>query len=458
MKSIDARLSTVPQPVPEAELSGNGQPALVPENAREEVGSVVVLTLFWEHRVFLWKCAVWGFAVAVAVALLIPKQYQSTTRLMPPDNQSSSGMAALATMAGKPGAGLASLAGNLLEMNNSSDLFVEILRSRTVQDRIIGRFDLRKVYGKRYWEDARGKLAKNTSISADHKSGVISITVTDHDPNRAAQIAQGHVEELDRLVSEVSTSSARRERIFIEQRMASVKNDLSEAERQFSEFASKNATLDINEQTKAMVQSASLLQGQLIAAQSELEGLEQIYTDNNVRVRSLRARVEELKRQLEKMGGKDPSLVSDGAKSDELYPPIRKLPLLGVQWADLYRRVKIQETLFELLNQQYELARIQEAKEIPVVRVMDEANVPEKKSFPPRSLLVLLLTSLSLVGGLGWVYGVWRWQHINNGDPRKTFALDVWKSASEQSRKVVARLPLNGNRSVLFHDSGETKR
>ena len=134
-----------------------------------------------------------------------------------------------------------------------------------------------------------------------------------------------------------------------------------------------------------------MLQGQLIAAESELQGLQQIYTTGNVRVRSLRARVNELQRQLDRISGTDASLASDGADSPpNSYPSIRKLPLLGVEWAELYRRTKIQETVYELLNQQYELTRIQEAKEIPTIRVIDPANLPEKKSWPPRLLIIMV--------------------------------------------------------------------
>src|SRR5437762_6827455 len=130
-----------------------------------------------------------------------------------------------------------------------------------------------------------------------------------------------------------------------------------------------------------MVEAAAVLQGQLIAAQSELQGLEQIYTANNVRVRALKARVGEIQRQLEKFGGTDALLTQDNTASsqDEIYPSIRKLPLLGVQWADLYRRMKIQETVYELLNQQYELTRIQEAKEIPTIRVIDPPERSEER-------------------------------------------------------------------------------
>ena len=161
-------------------------------------------------------------------------------------------------------------------------MFIGLIHSRTVEDHIVDRFVLQRVYwtrnrySMRFKQDARGTLEKNTVVDEDRKSGVISITVTDRSPQRARDIAQAYVEELDGLLAQVSTSSARRERIFIEQRLVTVKRDLEYAEQQFSAFASKNGAPDIKEQAKAMVESASVLQGQVIAAQSELQGLEQI--------------------------------------------------------------------------------------------------------------------------------------------------------------------------------------
>ena len=124
--------------------------------------------------------------------------------------------------------------------------------------------------------------------------------MTDNNPKRAAAIAGSYVDELDTLMAELTTSSAHRERVFLEQRLAGVNQDLETAEKEFGQFASKNATLDITEQGKAMVMAAATLEGQLIAAQSELEGLKQIYTDSNVRVRSVEARISELRKQLQK--------------------------------------------------------------------------------------------------------------------------------------------------------------
>jgi capsule polysaccharide export protein KpsE/RkpR len=296
--------------------------------------------------------------------------------------------------------------------------------------------NLQKVYWSRYKQDARKKLDSRTDVSEDRKSSVITLAVVDRSPQRARDLAQVYVEELNHVVSQVSTSSARRERMFIEQRLTSVKSDLEDAEKQFSVFASKNSALDIKEQTKAMVGAAGELEGQLIAAQSELQSLEQIYTDNNVRVRSLRARVDELKRQSEMLRGTDASLASDATQPDQMYPPIRKLPLLGVEWADLYRRMKIQETVYELLNQQYELARIQEAKEIPTVNVIDPANLPERKSWPPRLMIIVLLTVLSVAGAVVKIVGAERIQSLEPDDPRRQWAIRAAESLSQLRNRI----------------------
>ncbi len=420
--------------------SGNFQP----QNTSHQADVVEWLWLLWKRRKFLARVTLCGLVLSTMIAFLIPKRFDSTTRLMPPDSQSSAGMAMMAAMAGggSGGLGLGSMAGDLLGMKSSGALFVDILGGRTVQDRLVDRFDLRRVYHQRYWEDARKTLAQYSAISEDRKSGIITITVVDHDPQRAAQLAQAYVEELDRLVAEVSTSSARRERVFIEQRLQSVKQGLDEASRQFSEYASKNTTLDITAQGKATVEAAARLEGELIASQSELDGLEQIYTKNHVRVRAMQARVDELRSELHKMGGESTgppvgqSLTADKDSNQE-FPSIRQLPLLGVKWSDLYRETKVQETVYELLTRQYELAKIQEAKEIPTVKVLDAAVVPEKKSAPSRLFIMVLGSLFALSLGIVWVVGATTWESIDPEDPRKQLGTEMFATtASVWSRWI----------------------
>ena len=339
------------------------------------------------------------------------------------------------------------LAGDFLGLKTTGALFIGILRSETVEDRIIDKFDLKSVYGVKRMQDARRQLEENTEISEDRKSGIIAIGVTDHNRERAAAIAQGYVDELDRLVVELNTSAAHRERVFLEERLKSVRQDLDTSAKEFSEFASKNTAIDIKEQGRAMVEAAATLQGHLIAAQSELEGLRQIYADTHVRVKAVRARIAELQKKLEQMGGGD---LSDTGNSEgsTLYPSIRKLPLLGVTYAELYRNNKVQETIYELLTQQCELAKVQEAKETPSVKVLDGAKLPEKKSFPPRLLIMFLGAFFAMMIGTVWILAKAGWESIDSGHPGKQLAQDAYVTIKAD----LGLAPVNGTRLHQVRD------
>lgn len=413
---------------------------------------VARLALLWQERRFLFRCAAIGFVCCTILVLLIPVRYTSTTQLMPPDQVGQGLATTLAALTKGSGSELGSIGSELLGLRTSSDLFIGVLHSRTVRDALIDKFDLRKLYGLSKIEDARKRLSNQTDISSDRKSGIITIKVMDHDKQLAAAMAREYVEQLNQIVVTLNTSSAHKERVFLETRLGQVKQDLEAAEKDFSKFASQNAALDVKEQGKALIGAAAELQGQLIAAQTQLEGLRQIYTNENVRVRSLEARIAEYKRQLQKLNGSDgtsrASTSQDesqsGEQEQELYPSIRKLPILGVTWADLYRETKVQEVVFETLTKQYEIAKVEEARETPSVKVLDVADVPEKKSFPPRTLFTLLGTSLILIGASGWVLWRHHWQQIDTDDPRKVLALDVLHTV--KAVPVVSRtLGLFGN-------------
>jgi uncharacterized protein involved in exopolysaccharide biosynthesis len=398
--------------------------------AREEpIRILPYLQLLWQRRRFLLRAMVSAFLASVLIAILIPNRYHAVTRLMPPDTQSTTGLGMLAAMAGKAGTGSGvsgfggGIASDLLGVKSSGALFVGIVGSQTVQDRVIREFDLERVYGNSKIEDARNNLAEHTDIFEDRKSGIITIGVTDRDPKRAAAVAHAYVDELDRLVAQVSTSSARRERIFLEERLKTVKAELDTTAKTFSNFASKNTAIDIPAQGKAMVEAAANLQGRLIAAQAELSGLQQIYTNNNVRVRSAEARVNELQKKLTELGAGDPG--GNSKEEGALYPSIRRLPVLGMTYADLFLQTKIQATVFELLTQQYETAKVQEAKEIPSVKVLDTAIVPTKKAFPPRMLLTILGTLLGLGVAITWTIAKTHWDAVEPTNPRKVFATEV---------------------------------
>jgi uncharacterized protein involved in exopolysaccharide biosynthesis len=420
----------VPGIAPERGIDETPETALFVETQEQPTSLLPYLQLLWQKRRFLWRATLSALLVSTLVSILIPSSYHSVTRLMPPDTQSASSLGILAALSGKAGTGAglggfsgAGIASDLLGVKSSGALFVGIVGSQTVQDRLIRDFDLQRVYWDSKIEDTRNDLAKHTDVAEDRKSGIITIGVTDRDPKRAAGMAHAYVDELDRLVARVSTSSARRERIFLEERLKTVKSELDTTAKNFSNFASKNTAIDIPAQGKAMVEAAANLQGRLIAAQAELSGLQQIYTKNNVRVRAAEARVNELQQKLTELGGGD--IGGDSKEASALYPSIRRLPILGVTYADLFLQTRIQATVFELLTQQYETAKVQEAKEIPSVKVLDEAVVPTKRSFPPRLLLTTLGTLLGLAVAMMWVVAKTRWDAVDASNPRKVFATEV---------------------------------
>ena len=364
----------------------------------------------WQRRRWLARVIGVGVLVAIGIALLIPNQYTSTAQLMPPDQQSLFSTSMLSALTGA--VPTASLTGGLMSERTPGGTFIGILSSQTAQDDIINRFDLRRVYHCKLYIDARKILTERTTIEEDNKSGIISIKVTDLDPNRARDIAKAYVEELNELVNKVSTSSARRERIFLEERLKSIKDELDISSAELSQFSSRNATINPQSQGQALIAAASGLQGELITAQSELSGLKAMYSDDNVRVHEAQARIDELQSQLRKMGGIGGKVDGSDKKSDQLYPSIRELPILSVTYSDLYRQMTMQEGIYETLTKQYELAKVQEAKEIPPIKVLDEPQVPERKSSPHRSVIVLLWVLVSAFAGIVWIVACKLWEII----------------------------------------------
>ncbi len=389
-----------------------------------------VARLLWPRRLGLGKASLVGLVFASIVAVLIPNTYQATVRLMPPDSSSISGGSSSALLGlvlggpnapgGSNGGGLSGAVGDLLGTQKPGPLFIGILSSRTISDRIIDRFDLRKVYGYKTYTAARKKLTSRVNFMEDKKSGIISITTDDRDRVRTTAMAQAYVDELNELIAHVNNSAASREREFLEKRLAAINIDLQEATKNLSEFSSRNATLDPQDQGKAMLDSAAMLEGQLIAAKSELSGLQQIYTDQNVRVRSLQAHVSELEQQLNAFGGKSYA-GSTTLDPNSLYPSVRQLPVLGREYMELYRRAKVDEAVFTLLTESYEMAKVEEAKDTPTVKVLDAPRFPERPDWPPRVWFAFGGAVLGFLSAAGWILWIEHWSGVDPNEPYKAF-------------------------------------
>lgn len=415
----------------------------------EEQSKVAKLWLLWNERRLFWRVAWKTLALAVVVSFLLPRHYEATVKVVPGENSSSGMMGFPGKLANMENSGagngisLALDATGLLGGKTPTAFYVEILKSRSLQDSIIDRFNLRVRYWKtgRWWPrnyyTTRKKLSSFTDIDEDKKSNVITLTVTDYDPETAAQIANAYVTELNRAAAGLNTGEAHRERVFLESRLSEAKHDLDQTALALSQYSSKNTIMDPQDQGRAVMDAAARVQGEMIATEAELKGLEQIYSDDNVRVRTLKARLETLQGKLHTMTGKQ----AQPAAPD--YPSMTSLPILGYRYSDLYRQTRIQEAIYEFLTQQYETAKIDEARELPSVRVMDPAVPPERKSSPHRVLIWICSVFGALVLTTCWVLGKNSWERIPPDDSRRLLAGDV----NAEIRRAIAKIKKKGGRS-----------
>jgi uncharacterized protein involved in exopolysaccharide biosynthesis len=383
--------------------------------------------ILWRARRFILICTAVGLSLSVAAAYLIPVKYEATAVLMPPDAVSTANLSATAMLSSKASSALGSMGsslGSLLGGQASGQFLVAALQTEALEDRMIKRFDLQKVYHLSTLEKTREKLDKRTDVTEDLKSGVITVVVRDREAKRAADMANAYAEELQRLLFDVRVASARQESELLEEPLETAKKELDQSVADLSQFSSKNTTLDPDVQGKAMVDAAAMLQGQLIAAEAELKGLKQLYTADNQRVQEAQAQVAELRAQLNKLGGEDPTTSHPGS-SKEMYPSIRKLPLLGAQYLDLYRQMKIREATYETFVTEVETNKFLELDGGPKVQVLSSATPPDKISFPPRGKLIFLGTFTWLVFACGWVLWTAAVDGMDSNDPRRRLALHV---------------------------------
>ena len=395
------------------------QRALTEETSdSREILAAQIVTAVWLRRRFLAKFIGIGILVGIGIAFVLPKKYTSTAQLMPPDLQSISSPSMLTALSGAASIS-SSLGGGIMSSRTPGQTAIGILTSRTALDDIVNRFDLRRVYDCKYYVDARKKLSKATKMEEDRRAGILTISVIDRDPYRARDIAGAYIDELNKLLIAANTSSAHLERTFLEERLKSLKHDLDATSVKLSQFSSRNATLNPQTQGVAIMEAAAKLQGELISAEAEMYGLKAQYSGDNVRVRAVQARIDELQSQLHKMGGMGETENGAALGVDQLYPSLRELPILGATYSDLYRQMIMQETIYETLTRQYELSKVQEAKEIPTIKVLDNPDLPEKKSSPPRTIIVLAITFFSAFAGLFWVIAKKLWDITEDSHPFK---------------------------------------
>src|SRR5439155_13894625 len=380
------------------------------QRADEDVTLLDYAKVIWRYKwlvIGVWVVTVAGTWVWTINA---PKIYEATTTVMSPREGGGAGL----LLGGLAASGLAQqLPGVVVpSLTPNRDMLISLLKSRTMGEEIIRRFGLQERYQDRYFDQALKHLEGLTNVFVS-KEGVISIRVQDTSPQLAAQIANFYMENLERLVSKFSIGDAGRKRRFIADQLARAKKELADNEQVLRAFQERNRAFVLQEQTRGAIDAAARLKGEIIAVDAQLEVMRAFATEANPEVIALRRRVEEMKRQLAQIQfGDGLAAASRGSDQRDFAVPFSRVPAVGLELARLTRDLKTQETVVTLLTGQLEQARIDEAKDIPVVQVLDPAVVPEHHSKPRLrdNLLIAgavsLFLSLVLVFAIEYVHGL----------------------------------------------------
>lgn len=340
--------------------------------------------------------AIWplvGALVAAIVSLILPKWYTATTRILPPQQSQSTA----ASMLSQLGGGLGGLAGGALGIKNPTDLYVGMLRSDTVADAAIARFDLKKVYREDLLVDTRRELREHVRFAGD-KAGIITIEVEDRDPVRSADLANGFVDELHKLTSTLAVTEAAQRRVFFERQLQLTKDKLADAEVKLRQAMQEGGLVSMGVQGRAAVETVARLHAQVSVKEVQIGAMRAYATPNNPEMLRAEQEVAALRRELARLESGAP-----GAEKAES-PADAAAAASGVANVRLLRDVRYHEVMFELMAKQYEMARADESREAPLVQVLDRAAPPERHSRPKRLVIVLVAFAAALFGTIAALF------------------------------------------------------
>jgi uncharacterized protein involved in exopolysaccharide biosynthesis len=360
----------------------------------DEISLLDILIVLAKHKKLVLGFPFLAAVVAAGITLLMPNWYTATTKILPPQQSQSSSAAMLGQL--QLGA-LAGAAGGSLGIKNPNDTFVAILRSRTIADAIIEQFKLKELYDEKYLQDTRKELGNNVNISSG-KDGVITLEVDDKSPQRAADMANAYIKELEKLTLKLAVGEAGQRRLFFEKQLKQAKDDLTLSEIELTKFQKQKGIIDPKGQAGLTISAAAALRAQMTAKEVQLASLRSFATPENPDLLRAQQELAGLRVEMAKISRGGTGEIGDVLVS------MGKAPEEGADYFRRFRDMKYYETLYELLAKQYEIAKIDEARDAALIQVLDQAITPERKTKPKRSLIVLL-TAL-VVGFLGvlWAF------------------------------------------------------
>lgn len=373
-----------------------------------------------------------GFAVfAALLSFILPPRYTATVTMLPPQQTSPAG-AALASQLGAMG-GMAVLAGGGFGFRSPNEMYVAMLKSRTVESAMVQHFGLMQEYNKRYESDARKAFEKHTDVNGAGKDGLIHISVWDHDPRRAADLANGYVDQFRNLSQHLAITEASQRRLFFEHELEHARDNLANAEQALQQTEQTSGVIQLDSQARALIESGAALRAQITAREVEIQGMETYATGENAQLVQAQRELESLRAQLAKLGG------SADNSTGELIVPKGRIPEAGLEYIRKLRDVKYSEAIFEVLLKQFELAKLDEAKQGSLVQVVDPAVPPDKRSFPKHVLIILVATVLGLLAGVLLAFMISGFEHMQD-DPETASKLKHLRTAlSSASFPAAAR-------------------
>jgi len=367
-------------------------PASQSPPADDEVSLLDLLIVLAKHKRIVLGIPLAAAIAAAIISLLLPNIYTGTTRLLPPQQSASAASALLSQLGGVLG-GLTGAAGGTLG-RNPNDLYVGMLKSRTVADNLIARFELDKVYDQSLQSGVRSTLQGNTTIVAG-RDGIIVVEVDDRDPKRAAELANAYVDELMKLTRVLAVTEASQRRLFFERQLLQVKDNLAAAELAARQGLQKGGLAQVDAQGRSMIAVTARLRAEMSAKEVQLGAMRTFAAEGNPELQRTQQELEALRRELARVEGSSPiAAVGKGdAKGNT-----------GLDNLGRLRDLKYHEFLYELLAKQFELAKIDEAKDATIIQVMDKAIEPDRKSRPRRTLIVFMWTLLALFAAVVWAF------------------------------------------------------
>lgn len=370
------------------------RPVTVHSNSPQEINLLDTLIVL----VSRWHFIAW-FTISVAIlaaiiVLILPSRYTAETVLLPPQQSSSVSSALLNQLGGS--SALASLAGTSLGIKNPGDMYVALLRSRTVEDALVEQFGLMARYRKKKLSDACKAFEDRSKVVAGTKDGLIRIDVTDYDPQFAADLANGYVDQYRKLSANLAITEAGQRRVFFQQQLLDANTKLSAAEEALKSTEEKTGVLSLDNQARSLIESAAVLRAQISAAEVELQAMSSYATPDNPQVVLAQQKIAALKDQLAKLSG-----TTSNTSSDILLPK-GSIPQAGMEYLNKLRDVRYYETIVELMAKEFEMAKLDEAREGAIIQVVDKAITPDRRSFPKRTLTVLIVTLFGFFVACTW--------------------------------------------------------